>query len=275
VPDLEVKEGRRLKPEDLGAMLLSPDFADQLGVEEDDPLVVTATTVDGLLNTRNVEVVGLYSPLGIGGRIVIAPVSFIQMVRHTDRFASIAVKLADQHATGEVALRLQRTLEDNDLPGLKVRTWMELADFYHQVGLFLDSIFGFVSLVIFLLVFFSVLEGLTMAFFERIREVGTVRAIGTKRCEIFGVFLSEGVFLGFFSGLAGVALGWGIGGLINIAGLTWISPIGGVQMPFRITLGLGIASMPFLVALGATAISAIYPAYQAAKLEIANALRFV
>ncbi|MCL0082241.1 FtsX-like permease family protein [Dehalococcoidia bacterium] len=275
VPLPEIKEGRPLKDGDLGAMLITQDLARELGLQPGDNLVVKARTVDGLYHAANAEVAGIYHVPGLGGNMVIAPVSFNQMMRGTDRISTIAVKLADHGATEEVALRVQRALEENDLAGLRVKTWQELADFHHQLVLFLNLIFGFIGLVIFVLVFFSVLGALTMAFFERIREVGTVRAIGTRRHQVFGMFLSEGVLLGLFSGLLGVALGWGIGSLINVAGLTYILPIAGEKLPFRIALGLDVAWAPFLLALVATTISAIYPAYRAAKLEIASALRFV
>ncbi|MCL0049427.1 ABC transporter permease, partial [Dehalococcoidia bacterium] len=69
-------------------------------------------------------------------------------------------------------------------------------------------------------------------------------------------------------------LGWGIGSLINAAGITYPGP-GGRPVPLGIALGLDVAWAPFLLGLVATTISAIYPAYRAAKLEIASALRFV
>jgi len=275
VPDMEVKKGRGLEADDLEAVLISPLLAEKLDVEVGDYLMVTARTVHGDFKSGNVKVVGIYRPGAIRDRAVITPISFNQMMRGTDRIERIVVKLADHGATEEVALSVQRAMEENDLGGLEVKTWKDLAGFYHLLVLFLSSVFGFIGLVIFLLVLFSVLEALTMAFFERIREVGTVRAIGTRRHQVFGMFLSEGVLLGFFSGLMGVALGWGIGSLINIAGLTYILPIAAERLPFRIALGLDVAWAPFLLALVATAISAIYPAYRAAKLEIASALRFV
>ncbi|MCL0074317.1 FtsX-like permease family protein [Dehalococcoidia bacterium] len=276
VPDLEIKGGRRLEQTDLEAVLISPLLAERLDVEVGHYLMVTARTVHGDFKSGNVKVVGIYRPAGaIRDRAVITPIAFNQMMRETDRIGRIVVKLADHGATEEVALRVQRVLEENDLAGLRVRTWEDLAGFYHLLALFLNSVFGFIGLVIFLLVLFSVLEALTMAFFERIREVGTVRAIGTRRHQVFGMFLSEGVLLGLFSGLLGVALGWGIASLINAAGLTYTLPIAGERLPFRIALGLDVAWAPFLLALVATTISAIYPAYRAAKLEIASALRFV
>ncbi|MCL0082242.1 FtsX-like permease family protein [Dehalococcoidia bacterium] len=275
VPDVEVKEGRRLEQADLEAVLISPGLARALEIEVGDYLMVTARTVHGDFKSGNVKVAGISRPGEIEGTTVITPISFNQMMRETDRIGRIVVKLDDHGATEEVALRVQRALEGNDLAGLRVRTWEDLAWFHHLLALFLNSVFGFIGLVIFLLVLFSVLEALTMAFFERIREVGTVRAIGTRRHQVFGMFLIEGVLLGLFSGLLGVALGWGIGSLINVAGLTYILPIAGEKLPFRIALGLDVAWAPFLVALVATTISAIYPAYRAAKLEIASALRFV
>jgi putative ABC transport system permease protein len=274
-PDLKVKEGRKLESGDLEAALISPDLAKELDIKPGDYLVVMATTVDGVYNAGNLKVVGIFASEAFEGNVAVVPISFVQRLLNTDGVSRITVKLTDDRATEEVVQRLQKALEENGLAELKIKTWEELADFYHRVRSFLGSIFGFVSLVVFLLVFFSVLEGLTMAFFERIREVGTVRAIGTKRHQVFGMFLSEGLLLGLVSGLLGVALGWGLGSLINIAGLTYLPPLAAEPMPFRIALGFDTAWVPFLLALWATTVSAIWPAWRAAKLEIAEALRFV
>ncbi|MCL0070415.1 ABC transporter permease, partial [Dehalococcoidia bacterium] len=168
VPDVEVKEGRRLEQTDLEAVLISPLLAERLDVEVGDYLMVTARTVHGDFKSGNVKVVGIYRPAGaIRDRAVITPISFNQMMRETDRIGRIVVKLDDHGATEEVALRVQRVLEENDHGGLNVKTWKDLAGFYHLLVLFLNSVFGFIGLVIFLLVLFSVLEALTMAFFER------------------------------------------------------------------------------------------------------------
>ncbi len=274
-PNLKVKEGRPLQPGDLEAALISPDLAKELKVGPGDYLVVMATTVDGVYNAGNLKVMGIFSHWGIEGNVAVVPIAFVQRMLNTDGVSRVTVKLADDRATEEVARRLQEALEASGLGELKVKTWKELAEVYHRVRAFLGSIFGFVGVVVFLLVFFSVLEGLTMAFFERIREVGTVRALGTNRSQVFGTFLGEGFFLGLIGGLAGVALGWVIGWLINLAGLTYLPPMAAEPLPLRIRLGPAAAWVPLLMAVGSTTISAIYPAWRAARLEIAEALRFV
>lgn len=274
-PDLRVKEGRKLGPDDLEAALISPDLAKELEIKPGDYLVVMAMTVDGVYNAGNLRVVGIFESWAFEGNVAVVPISFVQRMLNTDGVSRITVRLADDRATEVVVRRLQKVLAENGLGELRIKTWRELADTYHRVRSFLGSIFGFVSLVVFLLVFFSVLEGLTMAFFERIREVGTIRAIGTKRYQVFGIFLSEGLLLGLVSGLFGVALGFGLGSLINLAGLTYLPPLAAEPMPFRIALGANTAWVPFLLALGSTTASAIWPAWRAAKLEIAEALRFI
>jgi putative ABC transport system permease protein len=116
---------------------------------------------------------------------------------------------------------------------------------------------------------------MTMSFFERMREIGTIRAIGTKRHEVFLIFLSEGLFLGLLGALAGVGLGWGFGWLINSADLTYVPPSSTMAVPLEVRLVLGNIWAPFLTALLSTLVSTLYPAFRAARTRVVEALRYV
>lgn len=267
-----VDQGRKLTPEDKGKAVLSQGLADNLGVKLDDYVVVTTTTVDGAYNAGNLQIVGLYEE---GERFGVVPISFAQKMLRTRGVERIYVKLAGDKATLSMAEHLRSALAANGMNDLEVKTWSDLADFYHRVRQFLGSIFGFISLVVFILVFFSVLEAMTMAFFERMREIGTIRAIGTKRHQVFMMFLSEGAMLGFIGGLLGAGLGWGLGAFINSLELTYIPPTVDEPIPFIIGLGMDTASVPFLMALLSTLVSTLYPAYRATRTEIVEALRYV
>ena len=52
----------------------------------------------------------------------------------------------------------------------------------------------------------SVLNVMLMAVYERIREIGTLSAIGTQPNTILGMFLGEGLLLGLMGAFAGIGI---------------------------------------------------------------------
>ncbi len=266
----EVDEGRALEPQDREAVVLTRRLADSLGLGVGDHLIVLTTTVTGALNTGTLRIVGLYDSSGQYG---VVPLSFVRRLLQTDGAERVYVRLADSRGLEEAAERLQALLAANGLTNLEVKTWKELADLYWQVKSYLGTLFLFVSAVLFGVVFFSVFEALTMAFFERIREIGTIRAIGTERAQVFGIFLLEGLLIGLLGGLGGLVLGTGIGAFVNGLGLTYVPPPASGPIPFRIALGPEAGGGPLLVVLLATLLSTLYPAWRAARIEVVEALR--
>lgn len=270
----KVDQGRPLTQGDISKAVISTGLADNLGVGLEDYLVVMTTTVEGVYNAGNLQIVGLQKDQG---RYAVVHEEFVRRMLRTQGAERIYVKLTSDRATERKREQFQKLLADNGHSDLEVKSWVDLADFYQRVREFLGTLFAFVGLVIFILVFFSVLEALTMAFFERMREIGTIRAIGTKRAQVFAMFLSEGVLLGVIGGLVGLGLGVGIGFFINSLGLSYMPPVPGADepIPFRIALGLNTLLWPFLIALTSTLISTLYPAWRAGRIAIAEALRYI
>jgi len=128
---------------------------------------------------------------------------------------------------------------------------------------------------VFILAFFGIMQVLTMSFMERTREVGTIRAVGTKRRQVFAMLMTEGILLGLLGGAVGIALGFVLGGLINISGLGWMYPGATEPMPVAIQLLLANAIAPMIIAAIASFLSTIYPARQAALTNVVKALHYV
>ena len=117
---------------------------------------------------------------------------------------------------------------------------------------------------------------------ERTREIGTLKAMGASNRTILGQFMIEGTLLSLIAGIIGIAIGTvgasAIGQLL-LPGLNQfgvdltISNGQTVSVPLAVTItpelilaGLGIA-----VALGA--LGSLYPAWRAAKIRPAEAMR--
>jgi putative ABC transport system permease protein len=278
--------GSYLQPDDQNTVVLGVGLAKQLGIRKEDlgshdafpgpPVVVMAATVSGQYNARNLFVRGLLETglPEIDARLAVVPLAFAQNILSTRSVEKIIVALKSIEATEPARKRLTQRLAEAGLK-LRIKTWDDLAIFRKQVKAYFGSIYHFIGAAIFVLVFFSILEVMTMSFFERMREIGTIRAIGTNRVQVFGLFVGEGVLLGVCGGLVGLALGWGVGWLINKAHIYYEAPGWSVSVPLRIRLSWGNVLGPFVIASLSTLISTIYPAWRAARVQVVEALRFV
>src|SRR5213593_4871103 len=99
-----------------------------------------------------------------------------------------------------------------------------------------------------------------------------MKAIGGSDGDVRRIFLIEASSIGLLGGIAGVALGWAVGRMINFGANVYIQQQGG-------TPG-NLFSLPFWLIGGAVGFSIVisliagsYPAARAAKLDPIQALR--
>jgi putative ABC transport system permease protein len=213
-----------------------------------------------------------------------------------DNYVGMHLELAQQlvygrgehRATGIVLqLRHTRDLEpararlismfQADRLDLEVRDFTELTPQYKQViGLF-ASIFSFISVIIGVVVLFTVANAMGMSVVERTEEIGTTRALGVRRSGIRRQFLLEGALLGVIGATLGVALAFAVAFAVNGAGLLWTPPGSAVAVPLRLymvgawNLVIGAWVGLLLVA----TLAAFVPANRAARMAVVDALRHV
>jgi len=272
--DRLVVEGRTLEPSDVASVLIGRSLAERLGVGIDDVVTLTLTTVDGAYNATPLRIVGVYrfTSEQVELRTLFMPQAFAQILLNTAGVDRLIVGLADIGSTDRAAAAIERQLTDAGLT-LEVRTWYELSPIYRQLSGFFDILFGFLTLAVFILVFFIILQVLTLAFLERTREIGTVRALGTTRGQVLGQLLVESGWLALIGSLAGVAAGLLIGLGFNALGIEWRPPGTVEASVLSVRLTWMTAVPPFIVSLIATLLSAIFPAIQTSGLRVVDALR--
>ncbi len=169
---------------------------------------------------------------------------------------------------------LQTSFKDQSLEILDFQT---LSPAYGQTIEFFDSVFGFISILIGVIVLFTVGNTMSMAVIERTVEIGTLRALGHRRSGIRRLFMTEGILLGLVGAALGIAVALFDAFLINRAGLTWTPPGYVYAYPVNVkvwgeySLIFGSAAGLIVVAL----ISAWWPANRASKMMIVDALRHV
>ena len=189
--------------------------------------------------------------------------AIVLQLRHTDQIAVARGRLKELFAT---ALKGEP---------LEILDYETLNPFYGQTMLMFGSIFGFISVLIGVVVLFTIGNTMSTSVVERTVEIGTVRAMGLRRRGIQEMFLVEALALGVAGSLLGVAMALALSWIINAAGLTWIPPGRADSVPLTVRVG-GEHLMMVASALGlivVAALSALLPAVRASRLNIVDALR--
>jgi putative ABC transport system permease protein len=258
-------------------VLLGTVLARNLGAGTGDLLTLLAITADGTLNALDLRVAGLITTglQDVDSRIVKMHLASAQRLLGTPNVSSLIVGLDDTARTAEVQADLERRLRGRE-PSLAVVDWRTRAPFYGQVESLYRGIFWFLGSVIFVLVCLSTSNTLLMSVMERVREIGTLLAIGTSRAQVAAIVLLEALWLGVLGALAGDLLGIALVAGINGLGIQMPPPpgaTGGIELRLATQPGdfaAGIALM--LVILG---IAAAVPVNISVRLRIADALRHV
>ena len=98
---------------------------------------------------------------------------------------------------------------------LDVRTMFETASAIVDLQRGLNTVSIVAVLVLFFVILIGVVNTMRMSIRERTREIGTNRAIGMQRRDVRSVFVLEVVFLAVLAAAVGVALGFGLMGLLH------------------------------------------------------------
>ena len=160
---------------------------------------------------------------------------------------------------------------------LSVLDFRTLNPFYVQTIQMFDTIFGFVFALIGAIVLFTVGNAMNTAVVERTVEIGTLRAIGLRRAGIRRLFVVEGALLGLCGAGLGVVLALVLSVTVNQMGMTWWPPGNIDPLPLTITV-VGETRMVIGTTVGLVCIailSAWWPAYRAARMDVVDALRHV
>ena len=272
-----VAQGEFLKEKE-DAMLLGEGLAEDFGVGVGDVLTILARTrydtyqaldlrIKGILRTDDPKIdwVAAVIPLNLGQ-------SSLDMGKSV---TEISIKLKDPARTEAFRDKLAR-----ELPGLEIMTWKELAE---DVIAIAEAKRGATSMILFgitLIALIGITNTILLAAFERVGEIGMMAAMGMKRRQIILLFILEGGMIGLLGSIAGCALG----SLVNIYlvnhGIDYGPAMKGIgDIGYRITTGArgiwkpGTIAWAFLFGIIVSALTSIYPAWVASRMEPTKALR--
>lgn len=210
-----------------GEIIVPELFARGMKVKAGDTVVVIATNRDGSVNGKQLRVGGiLESVTGPGGRDGYIHMEDAKEILRMEEMeiSEVAVRVKDFSRLNQVFDKLNASLgqEKNMMgkPLLDVSTWEKLSPFYN-IARMIDIMTFFIKLMLIAIVLISIMNVMIMAVYERIREIGTIAAMGTLPGKILAMFVLEGLCMG----AAGAVIGSILSGVViyfaNMAKITF------------------------------------------------------
>lgn len=270
-----IVDGSQLESDMNDGAVIGSELMKALGAKINDYLTILTTTIDGTINAVDVKIVGV-SQTGsqeFDSVFVKVPLKLVQNLLNTQSVEKIIILLNETEDVDKTVPLLKDTMRKNGFD-LEFKLWSDLADVYHKVVALYKGLFGVIKVIIATIVLFSIANTMNMSIFERVREIGTLRAMGMTQTDIMKLFLTEGILIGIMGGLIGVCAGILSAYIINISGGIYIPPPPIMNRGYisLILIVPQVITDAFISTVIVSGLSTIYPAYRASRLKIVEAL---
>jgi len=270
-----VAQGEWLDPADGSDVVLGEGLAHTLGVAPGDELILLSQAADGSIANDLYTVRGVLKSVGdqTDGAVFMTAAAFRSFFVLPDGVHELIVrKPAEEDLTASVA-RIREIAT-----GLDVESWRDLMPLLASLLDSTRALMQVVFLVIYLVVIILLVNATLMAVFERIRELGVLKAIGVGPGHIMALILLEGGFQAALAIVIGLALSVpglfylvhhgldlsGLGGT-SFAGIAFDPVWRGVVTPMTIVA-------PVITLLFMVGVAILYPALKAARLKPVEAM---
>jgi len=260
-------------------VLIGKTLADRLKVGVNDRISLAGRAAHQQMRSRTMTVVGVYE---VGSadtekrNVYISLAEAQALYGMTGQVTEIVIAL-DTVGNEEPVVQALRAA----LPDAEVASWKELNPALLDTYALGDQVINIFGLIVLLIAGIGILNLMLMAVFERTREIGLLGAMGVKRLQIMGLFLLEGSLIGILGALIGCALGTAVVAATGQVGfdLTTYSEagqasalLGNKLYPSLESGALVVRSVTVVII---AALASLYPAWQAAHREPADALHYV
>ncbi|MBW1848553.1 MAG: ABC transporter permease, partial [Deltaproteobacteria bacterium] len=183
IPDILLKQGEIIIPEKL---------AEGMKIKIGDPVVLIANNKDGSVNGLNFTVVGIIEsvlgPQGKEGYMYIKDAqSLLRMEKPEVIEVAIRIKEFDklERVYTDLESSLAKFTNKKGKPAFEIHTWEELSPFSNIANM-IDFMAITMKVIMIAIVLISILNVMMMSVYERVREIGTMSAIGTAPGKIMG-----------------------------------------------------------------------------------------
>ncbi len=261
-------------------------LAQRMGIDltdgEPDKITLLTTKANRQTKFFTVEVVGLLAyPVGVlNGTHVLIPLDTArELLLMEDGLSEILLMVDEKVLDADSAAERLRNDLAGTYPELSIQSWLETNLIWGMMQL-ASNIYNIFALFFFVLGSSVIINTTIMVIFERMKEIGTLEAMGMRGRELTRLFFLEAFYISVMGALGGTFLGIII---ILATGKTGI-PLGdmvdgmeGFSMSNYLYMGLSLKNtlLVFIYSVTVASLATFIPSRRAAKIEPVEALKAI
>ena len=257
------------------------NIIDEINKVEKDPGKKTLADLKELVLPTELTVTGLFESgrFLYDSEFLLVPLHIGQeLYSLEDGVHGITLKTADPYQAEEAKRAIMQILP----PPAEALTWIDLNKQLFEAIRLERNVMFFLLLFIIIGAAFGIMNTLITVTVQKTREIGIMKALGANTLQIVWVFLAQGMVIGFFGNLTGLALGMALIRWRNefkewLANVLHIEIFPADVYQFSAIPAQVVPHDVAIICLSAFAIcslAALIPAYFAARLDPVKALRY-
>lgn len=276
--DAVVKEGR-IPSAGANEMLIGAVLARNLHIEIGDRITLMSTTAARGSNAITLEVVGLaaFPVAALNSQFFWAPLDRVQYFLRMDNEVQQVLVTVDEDER-EAASLIKNRLEAAVGEPLDVQAYNDISMMYSfiEIAQYIYYVIG----IFFLVLGSTVIINTTMmVIYERMREIGTMQALGMHGKELTRLFFLEGAIISAIGALVGVLIGTIMIVYLGQVGLDFTDALSGIDMEISSVLypkfNIWTTIIVYIYSVVVSAATTLIPSRRASKIEPVEALRYV
>jgi putative ABC transport system permease protein len=262
-------------------MLLGAGLAEEVGAAVGDRITLLGKNkYQGLAGmTFTVTGIARFPVAGFNRTFLLVPIDTAElMLKMQGEATEVLILARDERRETELSARVNRTLAEAGVTGVVARPWERIGMWSSMIRI-IDSMYNFIALFFFILGTTVIINTTMMVIFERMREIGTVAALGMKPGEIVRLFFLEAFFISVIAALVGVLAGTGVTLALSRHGLDLSQMLQGVDIEvspvIRPELNLRSTVFVFFYSVAVASLASFLPSRRAARIRPVEALRSI
>ena len=269
-------QGRMPEPE-AHEVTVSPRVARLLSLEVGSSLILQVRTHRGAMNALEVRVSGILntqnSALDLFG--IFVPQQLTRELLATDLASHLHVHLRAREQAAAFASALRPQLG----AAASVVTYLEESADLLALQEVRRRALDLIMVILMALAAFGIANTILMAAYERVREIGTLRALGMTESGVLRLFMLEGALVGVVGSLLGAAWGSALTGYWARNPIDFsrsLEPTGqsaSVSVLVYTYPSVSVAVVSIVVGIGVALVASIFPARVASRMTPADAVR--